>query len=226
MALLLNIDTATETALISVSENATVIAHVANEHQKDHASFLHPAIKTMLQNAGASLTGLSAVAVASGPGSYTGLRVGMASVKGLCYALNIPMITINTLEIMALSSIQFNQDDTAYYCPLIDARRMEVFTAVYDSKLSAIIQPCAMILSSESFGELLHTHKIYFTGSGAPKLDEMLKDKHAVFNSRPVFPQAMATLAYEKFQQQDFADISYASPVYLKEFYTPPKREV
>jgi tRNA threonylcarbamoyladenosine biosynthesis protein TsaB len=223
MALLLNIDTATESAVISLSDNETVIDFSANDNQKDHASFLHPAIKLLLQKTGLSLADLSAVAVAEGPGSYTGLRVGMASAKGLCYALNIPMITINTLEVMAFSLIQQTGDNNAYYCPLIDARRMEVFTGVYDHLLAEIIPPCAMVLNNYSFTELLSANRMYFSGSGAPKLEQELKNPNAIFTDHFTTPAAMAALANECFKKGEFADMSYASPVYLKEFYTPAK---
>lgn len=224
MALLLNIDTATENAVISLSENEKIIDFAANNNQKDHASFLHPAIKSLLQKTGVSLTDLSAVAVTAGPGSYTGLRVGMASAKGLCYALNIPMITISTLEVIALSVINQTGDDNAYYSPLIDARRMEVFTAVYDASLAEIIPPCTMILNSTSFNEMLSANRIYFSGSGAAKLEQVLEDQNAIFTNHKVAPEAMAALTNESFQKKKFADIKYASPVYLKEFYTPSKR--
>src|SRR5665647_1745116 len=146
MALILNIDTATESAIISISEKDKIIDSVTNSNQKDHASFLQPAIKNLLQKADLSINKLNAIAVTAGPGSYTGLRVGMASAKGLCYALKIPLITINTLEVMALSSLKQIHDPSALYCPMIDARRMEVFTAVYDHHLTEIIKPCSMIL--------------------------------------------------------------------------------
>ncbi|MDB5224209.1 MAG: universal protein YeaZ [Chitinophagaceae bacterium] len=223
MALILNIDTATESATISISEKDKVINFITNTNQKDHASFLQPAIKELLQKANLLINKLNAVAVTAGPGSYTGLRVGMASAKGLCFALNIPLITINTLEAMALSSIQKMEDKPAWYCPMIDAKRMEVFTAVYDYHLSEIVKPCSMIVDGDSFKELLKGNKIYFSGSGAVKLQQMLHNKNAVFIDKIMSPNAMAQLAYENYARKNFADIKYASPLYLKEFYTPSK---
>ena len=224
MALLLNIDTATEIATISISENENVIESVTNSNQKDHASFLQPAIKNLLQKADLSIDKLNAVAVTSGPGSYTGLRVGMATAKGLCYALNIPMITINTLQVMALSSINQVKNEWAFYCPMIDARRMEVFTAVYDYHLSEIIKPCSMILEDGVFNDLLQTNKVYFSGSGAVKFKEITNNNDALFVISEDTTTAMAQLSYQSFIKKNFADISYASPVYLKEFYTPIPR--
>lgn len=224
MALILNIDTATETATVSISEDGKLIVFVTNSNQKDHASFLHPAVKKLFSKAGLPINKLNAVAVTAGPGSYTGLRVGMAAAKGLCYALNIPLIAVNTLEVMALSAIMQVKDASALYCPLIDARRMEVFTAVYDHLLAGIIKPCSMILNEESFKELLQTNKIYFSGSGSIKLKEFLSDKNAVFIDDEISPNPMIELAYKNYTKNNFENIAYASPVYLKEFYTPPKK--
>ena len=224
MAFILNIHTATERALVSIAENEKVIVVAENQQQKDHAAFLHVAIQDLLQKSGIPINMLAAVAVTSGPGSYTGLRVGMAAAKGLCYALNVPMITLNTLAVMAQSCIIQVQDKEAMYCPLIDARRMEVFTAVYDTSLTAIVDPCAMLLDSSSFNELLASNTIYFSGSGAPKLEAVLNHENAHFTSQPLIPAAMAELSYKNFLKKNFVDILYASPVYLKEFYTPAKR--
>ena len=223
MLLILNIDTATETATVSISEKGKIIDCVTNNNQKDHAFFLHPAIKNLFKKSGLPINKLNAIAVTAGPGSYTGLRVGMAAAKGLCYAFNIPLITVNTLEVMAQSSIIQLSDNSSLYCPLIDARRMEVFTAVYDHLLTEIIKPCSMILEGGSFEDMLQTNKIYFSGSGAPKLKKMLDDKNAIFIDNIMAPNAMAQLAYKDYIKKKFADISYASPLYLKEFYTPTK---
>jgi universal bacterial protein YeaZ len=222
MALILNIDTATETAVVSISENEKVMDFASNSNQKDHASFLHPAIKTLLKNIDLPINKLDAIAVTAGPGSYTGLRVGMAAAKGLCYALNIPLITLSTLEVMAQEIINKMNDPSALYCPLIDARRMEVFTAVYDHHLTEILKPCSMILEEGSFKDMIQKNKIYFSGSGSEKLKQLLDDKNAVYIlNNEVTPEAMALLAYKHFVKQDFANISYSSPTYLKEFYTP-----
>src|SRR5687768_2649863 len=123
MALILNIDTATETAMVSLAENDSILSFAVNNNQKDHASFLHPAIQDIINKTNKTIGEVDAVAVTSGPGSYTGIRVGMAAAKGLCYALQKPLITLNTLEVIALSSIEKIKED-ALYCPMIDARRM------------------------------------------------------------------------------------------------------
>lgn len=223
MAFLLNIDTATEIAMVSICENDKVIDSAINKNQKDHASFLQVAIKKLLQQNDLLINKLDAIAVTSGPGSYTGLRVGMASAKGFCYALNIPLITISTLEVMALSSIKQIQDASALYCPMIDARRMEVFTGVYDHQLTEIITPCSMIIDDTSFKNLLETNAIYFSGSGSIKLKEIIENKNAFFTDNEVTPGAMASLSYKNYTGNNFADVNYAAPVYLKEFYTHSK---
>jgi len=224
MAFILNIDTATETAIVSLSEEKTVLNFMTNSDQKDHASFLHPSIKNLLDKARLNMNKLDAVAVTAGPGSYTGLRVGMAAAKGLCYALNIPLITVSTLEVMALSTIREVKDGDALYCPLIDARRMEVFTAVYDFHLTEKINPCSLVLDDGSFRDLLKTATIYFSGSGSEKLKGILNDKNALFAGNEVIPDSMVELTHKKFRKKDFADVAYASPVYIKEFYTPAKK--
>jgi tRNA threonylcarbamoyladenosine biosynthesis protein TsaB len=144
----------------------------------------------------------------------------MASAKGLCYALNIPFITISTLQIMALSSANQMKEQAALYCPMIDARRMEVFTAIYDYDLTEIIQPCSMILDEGNFKVLLKKNKIYFSGSGILKLKGILDNENAFFNDSSISHHSMAHLAYEYYSKKNFANIYNSSPVYLKEFYT------
>ena len=179
MALILNIDTATEFASVCISNNNEVIAYEENLEQKSHASFLQPAIKKAMDNGQWSIENLDAIAVTNGPGSYTGLRVGLASAKGLCFALNKPLILLNTLDVMASASIEEsgigNKElvNETLFCPMIDARRMEVFTAVYDTNLNTIIAPCAMILDNQSFAKELANNTIVFSGSGSSKLQEL-----------------------------------------------------
>src|ERR1051325_9884884 len=143
MALILNIDTAIETASICLSEDKNVLKFAINENQKDHAAWLSVAIKTLMKEAGIQLNQLNTIAVTIGPGSYTGLRVGLSAAKGLCYALNIPLITIGTLEMMAMAA---KEEPVDLLCPMIDARRLEVFTAVYNKKMEEVRSPHSLIL--------------------------------------------------------------------------------
>lgn len=219
MNYLLNIDTATEQASVCLSKGDQVLAQLMNPDQKNHASFLQPAIEQLVQQTGISLQQLDAVAVTGGPGSYTGLRVGLASAKGICYTLNKPLIIINTLEVMAWAAIEREKEVMQLYCPMVDARRMEVFTAVYQHDLTAMMAPQAMILDDHSFHELLEKHPILFTGSGSEKLNEILSHPHARFRTIHHDSGHLAQLALKAFADQSFADLAYSEPFYLKAFH-------
>lgn len=150
MGLILNIDTSTEQAGICLAKDEHVLGILRNDEQKDHASWLHPAIRKLLENAAYALGELDAIAVTAGPGSYTGLRVAMAAAKGLCYALKVPLILENTLDVMALAGSQQPQlPEACLICPMIDARRMEVFTALYTKDLQVIMPGTAMVLEGK-----------------------------------------------------------------------------
>jgi tRNA threonylcarbamoyladenosine biosynthesis protein TsaB len=226
LPLLLNIDTATEHASVCISDNATVLAIEQNNDQKNHATFIQPAIKKLLSTIKQQLSIIDAVAVTAGPGSYTGLRVGLATAKGLCYALNRPLILINTLEIMAQAAIEQtgNTQPTTgnfLYCPMIDARRMEVFAALYNDSLQLLVQPAAIILNEYTFKEYLDQHQIVFSGSGHSKFKKILPHSNAIFIDAQHHAGHLATLAIKAFEQKRFADIAYSEPFYLKEFFTP-----
>lgn len=224
MSLILNIDTSTEQASICVAENGQSLCLLTNPDQKDHSSWLHVAIQQALQHTGRELKDMNAIAVTAGPGSYTGLRVGMATAKGLCYALNLPFITVNTLEAMATAAVA---EDTLYVCPMIDARRMEVFTALYDKKVNVIIPPCAMILEEEgvpgfqTVAHLLETGKVLFFGNGSQKWKDMQRHSNAIFKQIPFSAVNLAGLAHKKYQAADFSPLAYTEPLYIKDFYTP-----
>jgi tRNA threonylcarbamoyladenosine biosynthesis protein TsaB len=164
MSLILNIDTATDIAHVSLSQSGEMLDSITNNDQKEHGSFLQPSIQKLLKNNSLAIASLDAVAVSVGPGSYTGLRVGMASAKGICFALQKPLITINSLEIISYAALLENSHKydltNALLCPLIDARRMEVFTALYNQKLEKILEPQAMIIDASSFEHYLLTNKI------------------------------------------------------------------
>jgi tRNA threonylcarbamoyladenosine biosynthesis protein TsaB len=223
MSLILNIDTAIDIAHISIAKDGEIMAVNSNSAQKDHGGFLQPAIEQLLKKTGLSIKELDAIAIAVGPGSYTGLRVGMASAKGLCYALNKPLITIGTLEILAfaakLETGYASFPDTLLLCPMIDARRMEVFTALYDLQLFPVLEPCAMILEENSFANRLLNNKILFLGNGAKKWEIICKNESALFMPVSNNPLAMSKLAHDKFKNNDFANLAYCEPLYLKEFF-------
>lgn len=220
MSLILQIDTATEKAHVSLARDGRVLQQLRSDSQKDHASFLQPAIGQLAKEEGVTLNDIDAVSVTMGPGSYTGLRVGMASAKGLCYVLNKPLIALNTLEVIALSTIQAAgaQDAVTLFCPMIDARRMEVFTALYDSSRQLLLEPCAMILDNTSFNKELEKGPVLFSGNGSAKFRTVCDHPNARFYDVGVTAEAMATLSLEQFSAQRFASLAYTEPLYIKEF--------
>ncbi len=220
MAFILHIDTASSSASVSIAENGIVIGAAENKLLNEHASFLQPAIKKLLDDAGISFDKLDAIAVADGPGSYTGLRVGLASAKGLAYALNKPLITIGTLPLMAHAAAQAEKNDSIFYAPMIDARRMEVFTAVYDAAGNEQLAPSAKILDNDSYVAVLLRSKVLFFGNGAEKWKRICTHPNALFSGDYSIVQSFAQCAFEAFKLKKFATLAYSVPQYLKEFYT------
>ena len=219
MSYIINIDTATATAHVSIAQDGRLLQTLQNESQKDHGAFVQTAIQQLLKTAALSFADIDAIAVTAGPGSYTGLRVGLASAKGLCYALNKPLLTLNTLEVLTTAAKIFTHNQPGIlYCPMIDARRMEVFTALYTDTLTALLPPCAMILNETSFLNTLEKEKIVFFGSGVAKWQQVCTHPNASFTTHLALPEAMVDLSYQYFLQQRFADLAYSEPFYLKEF--------
>ncbi|MEO5563998.1 MAG: tRNA (adenosine(37)-N6)-threonylcarbamoyltransferase complex dimerization subunit type 1 TsaB [Chitinophagaceae bacterium] len=217
MAIILNIDTAVETASVCLAREAQPLQFAANGKQKDHASWLHPILQKVMADAGLTKKDIEAIAVTIGPGSYTGLRVGLAAVKGLCYALQIPLIAVNTLEMMAYAT---SNEEADLYCPLIDARRMEVFTSVYDKNLTQLIEPKAMIIDPTSFESMLASNKILFSGNGSEKLKNLINHSNALFSNKVATAADMVDLSERYFRDKKFGDVAYIEPLYIKEFYS------
>lgn len=220
MSYIINIDTATETAHVSLAQNGRLLQVLTNDEQKDHAAFVQTGVQQLMNAAAISFAAIDAVAVTSGPGSYTGLRVGMSSAKGLCYALKKPFIAINTLEVMTKAVLLQNTEATALYCPMIDARRMEVFTAVYNTELTAIMQPCALILDEKSYALHLQKNKLVFFGSGAAKWKAIAGETNVSFAEINCLPEAFAALSNQYYHNSQFSDLAYSEPYYIKEFKT------
>ncbi|HMU08625.1 MAG TPA: tRNA (adenosine(37)-N6)-threonylcarbamoyltransferase complex dimerization subunit type 1 TsaB [Ferruginibacter sp.] len=222
MSLILNIDTSGQAAHISLAKDGNLLHYLVNESQKDHASFLQPAILQLSRSAGIPLADVDAIAVTAGPGSYTGLRVGMASAKGLCYALKKPLIALNTLEVLTISATLLFSfgNEPGLFCPMIDARRMEVFTAIYDKKLNPYLSPRPFILNELSFENELSAHKILFFGSGSNKWRAVCTHPKAVFEEVGMLPEGMASLSDSMAREKRFTDLAYSEPFYLKEFQT------
>ena len=226
MSLILNIDTAQETARVSIAENGKVLLAAENNIQKDHAAFLHKAIEQLCNDLSIPIKLLSAIAVSKGPGSYTGLRVGMSSAKGLCFALQKPLITIDSLMLLANDGLKQISITDSIICPMIDARRMEVFTIMYDLNLQEIHPASAMILNNDNFNNVIEQKNIYFIGSGAGKFQTIFNHKKAHFLSEKDVILSMAELSQIKYNQGLFDDLVSTDPFYLKEFQpfsTPAK---
>ena len=228
MPTILNIDTATEHAGVCLSRDNEILARIESSEQKNHAAFVQPAIEAMMRQTGIALKDIDAVAATAGPGSYTGLRVGLSSAKGICYALQKPLILINTLEVMAQAVISGQPtlvaDANTLLCPMIDARRMEVFTALYNSRLQQIEAPHALIVESSSFETLLENQPVIFSGSGHQKLQKILSHPNAIFVSVQHHAGHLATRALIAYESNCFADLAYSEPLYTKEFFDPAKR--
>ncbi|TDO28992.1 tRNA (adenosine(37)-N6)-threonylcarbamoyltransferase complex dimerization subunit type 1 TsaB [Sediminibacterium goheungense] len=224
MSYILNIDTATETAGVCLSHDQAILAQLSNTDQKNHAAFIQPAIASIMQETDLNLTDIDAVAVTAGPGSYTGLRVGMATAKGICFALDKPLITINTLEVMALAAIESADNEVTAFCPLIDARRMEVFTAIYDHSLTMLLEPQAMVLEEQSFADFLDKNIMLFSGSGMKKLSKISGHPNARFTEVQHHAAQLAKLALKAFSNKHFADLAYSEPLYLKPFFDTSKK--
>lgn len=225
MGLILSIDTGTEQAGICLARDEHTLGILRNDDQKNHAAWLHPAIRQLMENTGFALQELNAIACSAGPGSYTGLRVGMAAAKGLCYALKIPLILENSLRVMALAAREqaFHKPDY-FICPMVDARRMEVFTALFDRDLNEILPGSAMILNPQSFDDQLNQKPVLFLGSGIMKWQLICHHPHAFYLEQPFLASHLALVAHEKFLKKQFSEILWAEPIYLKEFYTHKKK--
>lgn len=225
MAIILNIETATKNCSVSIAKNGEILGlKELNDGNYSHAEKLHPFIKSTLLQANIASNEIDAIAVSKGPGSYTGLRIGVSSAKGLCFAFNKPLISIETLESLAHSVLT----DNGFIIPMLDARRMEVYATVFDSNYNKIRETQAEIINKDSFLEFLHKNKVYLLGDGAEKCKKVIYHKNAIFIDDK-FPSAkeMAMLSYKKYKKSNFENIAYFEPFYLKDFVvTPEKKKV
>jgi tRNA threonylcarbamoyladenosine biosynthesis protein TsaB len=225
LSLILNIDTATSIGSVCLAKNGQPLQTIVNDHQQDHAAMMILYVQEILKTQGITPSQIDAIAVSAGPGSYTGLRVGVATAKGLCYAWEKPLIAISTLQMMTQGVLQSEQPAADFYIPMIDARRMEVYTAVYGPQLNTIVQPQALILTSASYQEQLNTGRTYFFGNGSDKwMPEVANNKNAIFI--PYTPSAthLTALSHAAYTQKFFADLAYFSPFYLKAFHSTAKK--
>ena len=217
MHFILSLDTAVAGASVCLSDGATVKSLKRHEAQNESAAWIHAAIQELLQEHSLSVIKLAAVAVSAGPGSYTGLRIGMATAKGLCYATGVPLISINTLQMMAAAAGEHN----GLLCPMIDARRMEVFTALYSKDLQEVQPAQALILDETSFAETLDAVPVLFFGNGSAKFRPLVQHPNASFKTIAADASHIATLANNALIQKKFVNLAYSEPFYGKDFFSP-----
>ena len=215
--MILSIDTATKICSVSIAKAGQVLTIQEDTEGFNHASKLTTLIQKACEDVQIQLKDLDAIAISIGPGSYTGLRIGLSTVKGICYALNKPLIAIGTLEALFSASKLATDFENALYVPMIDARRMEVYTVFYN-KENEVIQPKqSFIIDENSFSELLKQYdKIVLSGDGAEKCKELLNSEQFHYTEIICSAKHLAPLAFTAFQNKDFADLAYIEPVYFK----------
>lgn len=218
---ILQINTAFNEASIGIGLNGALVDEAINTTQQEHAGFLQPAIQELCKRTGIGLKTLAAVSVMNGPGSYTGLRVGLAAAKGICYALKIPLICINTLDWIAFGNLT---EDIDLVCPMIDARRMEVFTGLYSREMNRVVEPSALVLDEQSFAAQLAEKRIGFVGNGAAKWKDICHHANAIFPASMEDAHHFSHMAFIAYQNNQHADLAYAEPFYTKEFFNTQKK--
>lgn len=226
MPLILLIETGTAVCSVGIARNSEILSLRENADGRAHAQLTAPFIEEILAEQGLRLARIDAVAVSEGPGSYTGLRVGISTAKGICYATGKPLIAINSLRSLAQLAIDRRLLPTPHclIAPMIDARRTEVYTALFNARGEAISETAAQIIDDTSFADLLPKQPILFVGDGAEKCKPFLRHPHAVFADLTASAAGMAIPAAEAFARQQFVDVAYFEPFYLKDFMIIPAR--
>ncbi len=228
MSLILQIETSTQTCSVALAKEGVVLYSKEETDRNIHAANITLFIDEVVKFCNYTLNDLDAIAVSMGPGSYTGLRIGVSTAKGLCYALDIPLIAINTLEAMAdgFRAKCFSVQPNSLFCPMIDARRMEVYCAIYNYDLDTVVSTAAKIIDSNSFDSVLESHIIYFFGDGAAKCEESLGSNMnaRVMDDFTNSARDLSGLALKKFNNNEFVDVAYFEPFYLKDFVAGVKK--
>lgn len=228
MSFILCIETSTKVCSVALHNNGQLVAFKESFVPNSHSELINIFINDVLNEPKLDKKELSAICISSGPGSYTGLRIGLSTAKGLCYALDIPLLAIDTLKGLSQRVVEgdFNLDDNAIICPMLDARRMEVYCSTYSINGETLSEPEAKILDENSFNETLSKQKMFFLGDGSVKVKGIIKHQNANFKD-DVLPSAVSfgNLAYAKFQKSEFEDLAYFEPFYLKEFHTIPSKK-
>ncbi len=235
MTRLINIETATQVCSVSISRDHEILAIRESHEPNIHSRFLTTFIEEILQETQLHIADLDGITVSLGPGSYTGLRIGVSAAKGLAFGANLPIIGLNTLEILANAYLKTDYqannhlpDGDLLLCPMIDARRMEVYTALYNIQLESIRPTEALIVDFDSFSRHLGKGPVVFFGNGSDKCRLLIDHPNAIFTDG-IFPSSrfMTDLALSKFKKQDFVDTAYFEPFYLKDFIaTLPKNKI
>lgn len=224
MAIILNIETSTKNCSVSIAEDGKILAlKELNDGNYSHAEKLHPFILEVIKEAHIEKKAITAIAVSKGPGSYTGLRIGVSAAKGLCFSLDIPLISIETLASLA-HTVSIEE---GVIVPMLDARRMEVYAAVYEKNYEKVREIKAEIVDENSFADFMD-EKVFFVGDGTTKCKEVITNKNAIFiDDKLPSAKEMAQLSYEKYKKNDTEDVAYFEPFYLKDFMvTPEKKKV
>ncbi|KYG81817.1 tRNA threonylcarbamoyladenosine biosynthesis protein TsaB [Roseivirga ehrenbergii] len=226
MPKILSIETSTTVCSVALTTDGNTLASQKLFLEKSHSTLLTVVIEQIMKQVGMEMSELDAIAVSKGPGSYTGLRIGVSTAKGLCYALDKPLIAVNTLLAMA-NEVNRQNHSGALLCPMIDARRMEVYTALYDGELNELKKTSAKILEENSFYETLMHNQVLFFGNGAGKFKDLKTNVSNAIFIENITPSAWSVglLANQAFLKGDFEDVAYFEPFYLKDFVaTKPKR--
>jgi len=223
LSFILNIETATKNCSVSIAKNGeTIVCKEIAEEGYSHAEKLHVFIEEVIAEAKITVQDLTAIAVSQGPGSYTGLRIGVSAAKGLCFALNIPLIAVDTLQTLASQA----KVSEGKIIPMLDARRMEVYSAVFNTALETERPILAEVIDENSFAA--YTETVYFVGDCADKCKAVLTKENFVFLEEIKYPSAaaMSKISYDKYQKSDTVDVAYFEPYYLKDFMmTTPKKQ-
>ncbi|MBV5282433.1 MAG: tRNA (adenosine(37)-N6)-threonylcarbamoyltransferase complex dimerization subunit type 1 TsaB [Paludibacter sp.] len=220
--IILHIETSTNICSIAISENGQCIFTKSDSEGMNHAALLSVFIAEAMEFLKISSQKPDAIAVSSGPGSYTGLRIGVSTAKGICYGLDIPLIAVSTLEVLTANAFQITGTATnSLFCPMIDARRMEVYAAFYSQEGIIQREISADVIDENSYSEILENHSVYFFGNGAEKCKTTLTHPNAKFiDGMYPLAQNMIVLAEKAYAEKKFVDVAYFEPFYLKEFYT------
>lgn len=221
MSCILHIETSTQVCSVALSQEGMCLFERKNEEGHFHATLLAPFVDEALSFADSHAIPLDAVAVSCGPGSYTGLRIGVSTAKGVCYGRSVRLIAVPTLKVLCVPVLLYHDElpDDALLCPMIDARRMEVYSAIFDRSLSVVRETSADVIDSKSYADYLDRHLVYFFGNGAAKCRETLTHPNARFID-DIYPSArnMLPLAEQAMAREQFVDVAYFEPFYLKAF--------